>query len=187
MSEVFFSVIIPTFNRAKFISSAIESVVNQVFTDFELIIIDDGSTDNTKDIVTYYNNDKLKYYFQENKERSAARNKGIELSTGKYICFLDSDDEWALEHLNGIYNYLENSNFPEGVFYTGMYRYDKRKGAYITKENRKNLKRRSPLLATSTKIYLPNSKQNIYDLILSYSILPSTICCSKQSLKKTPF
>lgn len=85
------SVIIPTFNYAEFICDAIESVLNQTFKDVEIIVVDDGSTDNTKDILNKYS-DKIKYYYQDNKGPASARNVGIKNASGSYICFLDSDD-----------------------------------------------------------------------------------------------
>jgi len=88
------SIIIPTFNRADWIKAAIESVLKQTYQNFELLIIDDGSTDNTKKIISFCDK-KIKYYFQKNKGPSAARNFGIKEANGKYICFLDSDDQWA--------------------------------------------------------------------------------------------
>lgn len=92
------SVIIPTFNRAQFISRATHSVIKQTFRDFELIIIDDGSTDNTKEIIEL-NKYRLRCYFQENKGVSAARNLGIQKAAGEYIAFLDSDDAWRKQKL----------------------------------------------------------------------------------------
>ena len=89
-----FSIILPTFNRSVLITKAIESVINQTYTNWELIIIDDGSTDNTKSVLENYLSDsRIKYFFQENQERSVARNNGIKRAKGDYICFLDSDDE----------------------------------------------------------------------------------------------
>lgn len=85
------SVIIPTFNYAEFISDAIDSVLAQTFKDFEIIVVDDGSTDNTKDILNKYS-DNIKYYYQDNKGPASARNLGIKNASGSYICFLDSDD-----------------------------------------------------------------------------------------------
>lgn len=85
------SVIIPTFNYAEFISDAIDSVLAQTFKDFEIIVVDDGSTDNTKDILNKYS-DNIKYYYQDNKGPASARNLGIKNAIGSYICFLDSDD-----------------------------------------------------------------------------------------------
>ncbi|WP_099191468.1 glycosyltransferase [Tepidibacter mesophilus] len=85
------SVIIPTFNYSEFICDAIESVFNQTFQDIEVIVVDDGSTDNTKDLLIKYKN-KIKYYYQNHKGPASARNLGIKNSNSSYICFLDSDD-----------------------------------------------------------------------------------------------
>lgn len=84
----------PTYNRAKTLPDALESLLAQTYLDFEVIVVDDGSTDNTKSVVAEYckKDSRIIYYYQENKERSAARNQGIRLSKGKYITFLDSDD-----------------------------------------------------------------------------------------------
>ena len=96
--KVFVSVIIPTFNRADWIKYAIDSVLNQTYSNFELIIVDDGSTDNTRDVLAQYG-DSIRYFFQENKGPAAARNLGIINARGSYICFLDSDDRWLKQKL----------------------------------------------------------------------------------------
>jgi len=96
------SVIITTFNGSSrgYLSEAIESVINQSFKDFELIIVDDGSIDGTKDIcMKYLDNSKVAYLHQENKGLGNARNTGIINSYGAYICFLDDDDIWMPEKL----------------------------------------------------------------------------------------
>ncbi|MFO7891418.1 MAG: glycosyltransferase [bacterium] len=90
----FISIIIPTFNRKSRIITAIDSVLRQTYQNFELIIIDDGSTDNTEKAIKSYEN-KVKYFYQTHRGVSAARNSGIQKSKGDYICFLDSDDEWV--------------------------------------------------------------------------------------------
>jgi glycosyltransferase involved in cell wall biosynthesis len=87
------SIIIPTFNRKKRIETAIVSVLHQTYKNFELIIVDDGSRDETEKVIKQYGNHLL-YFFQTNQGVSAARNLGIEKSKGSYICFLDSDDAW---------------------------------------------------------------------------------------------
>jgi len=92
------SVIIPTYNREKFVTLAIDSVINQTFKDYELIVIDDGSTDNTKNVLKQYNA-KIHYIYQNNSGVSAARNAGIKVARGEWLAFLDSDDEWMPEYL----------------------------------------------------------------------------------------
>jgi len=114
----FFSVIIPTYNRAKAILEATGSVLNQSFVDFELLVIDDGSTDNTKELVTEIakKDERLIYIYQNNAERSAARNCGINLSKGKYICFLDSDDIYLPNHLQLFYKTIEKHKYEKAFF-----------------------------------------------------------------------
>jgi glycosyltransferase involved in cell wall biosynthesis len=87
------SVIIPTYNYGKFIDEALASVFNQTFQDFEIIVIDDGSTDNTRQRISTYG-DRVRYFYQEQKGPAAARNLGIRESRGEYIAFLDADDLW---------------------------------------------------------------------------------------------
>ena len=105
----FFSIIIPTYNRGHVLGKTIQSVINQNFNDWELIVVDDGSTDNTKNIINDFskNDSRIRYIYQDNQERSAARNNGIENSNGKYICFLDSDDEYLQHHLSTFYDEIK--------------------------------------------------------------------------------
>jgi len=94
------SVVIPTYNRAELLIQALRSVLQQTFQDFEIIIVDDGSTDDTKKRIAFLLADaRLKYICQENLGPSAARNAGIRESYGEYISFLDSDDIWAPDKL----------------------------------------------------------------------------------------
>jgi len=86
------SVIIPTYNRYELLKRALNSVFSQTYTPFEVIVIDDGSTDETQQIVQDFPN--IKYFYQENRGVSSARNLGIEKSASDWIAFLDSDDEW---------------------------------------------------------------------------------------------
>ncbi len=91
------SVIIPTYNSAKFLPETIESVLGQTYQDFELIIIDDGSTDHTKEVIASYLKDhpqKIKYFYQKNSGVSAARNHGMQAAKGSFIAIIDSDDLW---------------------------------------------------------------------------------------------
>ena len=96
------SVIIPEYNRSKLLSLAIESALNQTYQDLEIIVIDDGSTDNTKEVVEGFikQDSRVKYIQHENnKGASAARNTGIMSAKGEYIAFLDSDCQWMPEKI----------------------------------------------------------------------------------------
>ena len=108
MSSPKVSIIIPTYNRAHLIKDAVESVLNQTYQYFELIVIDDGSTDNTREVLAVYK-DKLTYIYQDNQGRSSARNHGIKLAQGEYIAFLDSDDVWFLDKLERQVPVLESA------------------------------------------------------------------------------
>lgn len=92
------SIIIPTYNRANYIGQTIKSALSQTYSDYEIIVVDDGSTDNTKEVIAQYNG-KVRYFYQENKGPTVARNLGINKSSGEYIAFLDDDDMWLPEKL----------------------------------------------------------------------------------------
>ncbi|XOB46585.1 MAG: glycosyltransferase family 2 protein [Candidatus Nealsonbacteria bacterium] len=114
------SVITPLYNSKKYIEKAIKSVLNQTYKDFESIIIDDGSTDGSGELVKDKFGDKVKYVYQENKGAAAAVNKGISLSQGDYIAFCDSDDWWLPEKLEKQVKFLEaNQNF--GLVYSDAF------------------------------------------------------------------
>lgn len=107
---MFFSIIIPTYNRAHLIESTLDSVLNQTCIDFEVIIVDDGSTDHTKEVILDYINKhqwlNCFYYYKDNAERGAARNYGIERAKGKWVTFLDSDDLFYPNHLQLVYDFI---------------------------------------------------------------------------------
>lgn len=111
----FFSIIIPTYNRAKQLRSAIASVLAQQFKDYEIVIVDDGSTDNTREVIKDLLPDNLsiKYFYKTNEERSIARNYGIQRALGRYINFLDSDDVLYPTHFSVAHDLLSKNNFPE--------------------------------------------------------------------------
>lgn len=92
MNEPLVSVIMPLYNAEKYVGAAIESVTNQSYTNWELIIVNDGSTDNSLEVAKKFENEKIKVFSQENKGASAARNYGYSLSKGEYIKFFDADD-----------------------------------------------------------------------------------------------
>ena len=94
------SVIIPTYNSARFLAESIQSVLLQTFTDFELLVIDDGSTDDTRQVVAQCQGDsRVRYFHQANRGAATARNTGIQHSSGKYLAFLDADDLWLPDKL----------------------------------------------------------------------------------------
>ncbi|TIH14132.1 glycosyltransferase family 2 protein [Marinifilum sp. JC120] len=105
------SVIIPTYNRAERVCRAVDSVLDQKFTDFECLIVDDGSTDDTAKRLAEYDDPRLKVVQQENRGVSAARNVGISASQGEFIALLDSDDEWVPEKLQKQVPFMEEGRF----------------------------------------------------------------------------
>ncbi|MBU6157925.1 MAG: glycosyltransferase family 2 protein [Bacteroidetes bacterium] len=111
----FFSIITPSYNRAHIIGQAINSVLTQSFTDFEFIIVDDGSTDDTEKVVQAFGDTRIQYIKQENKGVCAARNTGIRNAKAPYITFLDSDDQALPNWLDDFYNTI-NLKTPDLVF-----------------------------------------------------------------------
>ncbi len=93
------SVIIPTYNRAEYIADALRSALSQHYQDFEIVIVDDGSTDGTRDIVAGFDDPRIRYLLKDNGGVSSARNLGIRESSGEYLAFLDSDDIWFPDNL----------------------------------------------------------------------------------------
>lgn len=112
-----FSVIIPLYNKAPYVAKAIQSVLSQTFTDYELVIVDDGSKDNSVEIAAkaIENRSNCRLIKQENAGVSMARNHGVAISCAPYICFLDADDWWAPTFLEAM------SNFIEEFQYAGIY------------------------------------------------------------------
>ncbi len=121
------SVVIPAFNRGYCLSEAVKSVYDQTITDFELIIIDDGSTDGTKDLFASPP-DNLRYYYQVNQGVSSARNHGIRMAKGRYLAFLDSDDLWKSNHLQTHIEFLEkNQEYGMSFNYAEIIDFDTRR------------------------------------------------------------
>jgi glycosyltransferase involved in cell wall biosynthesis len=117
------SIIIPTYNRAHTLARAIKSVLNQTYENFEIIVVDDGSSDDTEDVVSTFAERRLLYTKHSfNKGAAAARNTGIRVARGEYIAFQDSDDEWFPEKLEKQMEIFKNSPPQVGVVYTGFWR-----------------------------------------------------------------
>ena len=123
-----FSVIIPLYNKEREIKRAVRSVLSQTVKDFELIIIDDGSTDNGPARVREFNDPRIKLISQENRGVSAARNRGIAEAKNELISFLDADDEWTTDYLETIRRLRRK--YPEAGLYATNYQFKKPQGYF---------------------------------------------------------
>jgi glycosyltransferase involved in cell wall biosynthesis len=103
----FFSVIIPVFNKEKFVERTLKSVLGQTFSDFEIIIVNDGSTDKSETKILEIKDNRIRYFFHENQGVSASRNFGIEKAAADFICFLDADDYWYPGFLETMHTYIQ--------------------------------------------------------------------------------
>ena len=166
MSKPFFSIVLPTYNRASLLSRSIGSVIKQAFKDWEMIIIDDGSTDNTKEVVASFNEARITYVYQENAERSAARNKGIAHTEAEWLCFLDSDDVLLPEHLHVLASFIENQKPSPGLIATGL----------ITQQGQ----------IIKKKAFLALQK-NVLEEIGSNFLIPTQVCVHRSVLEKDQF
>ncbi|MDN4495103.1 glycosyltransferase family 2 protein [Ureibacillus aquaedulcis] len=119
-NKPFVSVIIPTYNRANQVLEAIQSVLNQTYQDFEILVIDDNSSDNTSQIINDLKDPRIYYYkLSKNQGAPTARNIGIKKSKGDLIAFLDSDDQWVFNKLEKQIEIINNDN-NIGLVYTGI-------------------------------------------------------------------
>ncbi|TXE08096.1 glycosyltransferase family 2 protein [Seonamhaeicola algicola] len=130
----FFSVVIPLYNKQEYIQETINSVLNQTFQDFEIIVINDGSTDNSLKIIEQIQNNRVKIINQENKGLSAARNVGIKNAKANYIAFLDADDLWCKDFLESIFHLIETYN-NEKVFATNFKSFNKKNIPFLKPNN----------------------------------------------------
>ena len=126
------SVIIPTYNRERLIARSVKSVLNQTYRDFEIIIVDDASTDNTEEVISSFNDERIRYLrHDKNRGEAAARNTGIKLARGEYIASQDSDDEWLPEKLGKQIELFKNTSPKVGVVYTGFWKIENNEKTYI--------------------------------------------------------
>lgn len=165
----FFSIIIPVYNRQETIERAVQSCLTQTFIDFEVIIIDDKSTDQTKAVIDAFSDSRLQYYCNKvNSERCVSRNNGINLAKGKFICFLDSDDYFLENHLSTFHAKIKESNIQTALLFTNSFL-----------ENEKNIRRKK----TVPKI----EKFNVFEYLLKYTPNPARVCVSRDILSKFSF
>jgi glycosyltransferase involved in cell wall biosynthesis len=128
----FVSVVLPTYNRGSSILQAVQSVVDQSYANFELIIVDDASSDNTEELILGIKDPRIIYIKNKgNLGANASRNVGIQVSKGTYIAFQDSDDVWCKDKLERQVTILQNSDEKVGVVYTGFHRYKNNSITYI--------------------------------------------------------
>ena len=160
------TVVLPTFNRAHLISLCVDSLLLQTYQNWELIIVDDGSEDETATVIKRYTDARIRYIYQENAERSAARNNGIEHAKGEWICFLDSDDEYQPEHLQELVKFIEVHKPLPGLIATGL----------ITREGQ----------TTKHKAFLELQK-NILEEIGSKFLIPTQVCAHRSVLENDRF
>ena len=167
------SVIIPTFNQADQISEVIQNALNQSYSPHEVIIVDDGSSDNTKEVISKYSQDKVRYIFQDNSGPGKARNTGIKSATGNWIAFLDSDDKWASNKLEMQINSL--SQYPKAKFCFSNYSLLQN---YSPKTNQKfglEIEDKLPIGSIFSGDYLSAWQNN-------YQALTSTVIAEKDTL-----
>lgn len=118
------SVVLPTYNRAHLLPRAIQSVLDQTYTDFELLVVDDGSTDETPAVMGSFTDDRIRYIrYEPNRGANAARNVGIRAARAPYIAFQDSDDDWFPEKLERCMAVWEEAGPEVGVVYSGYWKY----------------------------------------------------------------
>lgn len=171
----FFSVIVPLYNKEPYVLRAINSILNQTFTDFELLIVNDKSTDNSLQIVEKINSDKIRIIQHEsNKGLAATRNTGIRNATSEYITFLDADDEWYPFFLETIYDLI--LKFPDAGIFGTNYHEDRNGKIYQPVNGSENLKIDYKGLVNFFKI---NLKQGIY--------CHGSVCFKKEIFNKIGF
>lgn len=113
----FFTIVIPTYNRAELLKTTLNSLINQTFQNFECLIVDDGGNDNTKELIANLNDNRFIYHWKINEERGAARNFGLQFAQGSYVIYLDSDDYFKSEHLERARYFISENNTPPIFFH----------------------------------------------------------------------
>lgn len=163
------SVIIPTHNRADLLKAAIQSVLDQTYPDFELLVCDDASKDHTRDVVAGFSDRRIRYTrYEENRGVVELRNNAVNDSNGDYIAFLDDDDEWLPDKLEKQVSLLDGSSAETGAVYTGAIFMDIKLGRQ--------------------KVVIPRQRGNIFrdllfhDFIVTSSLVVKKVCFEKAGL-----
>jgi glycosyltransferase involved in cell wall biosynthesis len=122
LSNPFFSIIIPAYNRAYILPETIRSIQEQSFENWEVIVVDDGSKDNTRELIESLSiaDERIRYVYQQNAERSVARNNGADNASGNYLMFLDSDDKYAAGHLEKLFAFITEKQEPVALFFSNL-------------------------------------------------------------------
>jgi glycosyltransferase involved in cell wall biosynthesis len=167
--QPFFSIIMPVYNRSGMVRKSIDSVLQQDETSWELLVIDDGSKDDTADVIkTHYRHEpRIKYIYQENQERCVARNNGIKIAEGTYVCFLDSDDFYNENHLSSLRNAITGNHQAIAMFFTDC-----------------NIHSMGISYQTEHVNFTPDKP---FGFFLMYSIIPSRVCIHHSILKDFNF
>jgi glycosyltransferase involved in cell wall biosynthesis len=173
-NQPFFSIIIPTYNRSELVKTSIRLLKLQTFNNWECIIVNDGSTDNTKKIIEEHIKNEKRFILinQKNSERSIARNNGAKKATGDYLIFLDSDDYFESNHLDDLYKEILKDNSSHSMYFTN--------GKYSLNDSKKIILNEDVIYPIPIDYFLNNSviparvclKKNLFDI---YSFDPNAI------------
>lgn len=166
----FFSVVVPTYNRAHMLPETLRYILAQSFTDYEVVVVDDGSTDNTVQVMAQHFGDvgRVRYLRKKNEERSAARNYGLQHAYGQYVVFMDSDDKMHEDHLQQLHARIQRH--PECNFFATKFQIDHGKGR----------------ISPSYIAHLPEGFYN-YRLLLHGSKFNAFVCVRRHNPDLKPF
>jgi len=153
MKNPLVSVIIPTYNRASILNETIRGVLQQTYRELEIIVVDDGSTDNTNQLIEKIDDKRIFYLYKENRGLASARNAGIKKAKGEYIAFLDSDDIWLPAKIEKQMEVFKNSRFNPGVVYCGI--------GYIGENAEEIRKEKLPVYRGNILLYLLGARRNV--------------------------
>ncbi len=172
---VLFSIILPCYNRASFIHTTIQSVQQQLHEHWELIVVNDGSTDETERIVQSVKDERIKYISIANSERGAARNSGIKIAIGDFICFLDSDDRLLPNHLSTAAQFIVTH--PQATIF--------HQGYEIQDQNGKILYSSQLLPASLNKLLIRNNVISPNGIFLKNAIIKQNLYREERELAGT--